>query len=88
MYLKGKSTTFHVDVQSMLMVIVVNLSNNSSVCAILTEKAEFSELSCLHSCSCSAYMYQDAWHHKKIVLAGSQRSLSVTTEHFSFFDIV
>ncbi len=58
---------------------------NSSVCAVLTEKAEFSELSCCsHSRSCSAYMYQDALHHKKTELAESPRLLSITLEHFFY----
>ncbi len=73
--LKGKSTTFHVDVQSVEAIIF-------SVCAILTEKVEFPELSCSPSRSCSAYMYQDALHDKKTVLARFSRLLSVASEHF------
>ncbi len=58
----GKFTTFHVDVQSMLMVIVISWCNKFLVCAVLTQKAEFSEfvlltqplLQCLHVPGCIA----------------------------------
>ncbi len=61
--LKENSLTFHGDVQSVLMVTVVNCSNKFLSLCLLTEKAEFSEfvlltqlfLLCLHVPGCIAW---------------------------------
>ena len=57
--LKGKFTTFHEDVQSVLMVYEVDCSNKFLSAALLAEKTEFFLLA--EPCS-RAYMNQDALH--------------------------
>ncbi len=82
-YFKGKSTTFHVDLESVLVVIVVSWSNKF-LFVLHWQKAEISELCCSESHSWSVYMCQDALHHKKTVLVGSSRLLSIALEYFFY----
>ncbi len=65
------------DVQLMVMVIVVNWSIKFVVCALLMEKAEFSELSCPHSRFCSAHIAdkQSLYSTSRIELDASIESL-------------